>query len=67
MRIDQIKHTWRPWQEGKDNTDANIDIPLSSVISESQEVPVMARALKTKDEEFGPAMSLEEALRWLRK
>lgn len=67
MRLNEIKHTWRPWQEGKDNSDANIDIPLEEGIDPSNHSPVVKRILETKDEDFGPAMTLEEAKAWARR
>lgn len=62
MRLNEIKHSWRPWQEGQDNTDANFDIPLEESIDMSNPSEVVKRIIATKDEEFGPAMTLEEAL-----
>lgn len=67
MRLTEIKHSWRPWQEGQDNTDANIDVPLMEGVDAENPGPVLEGILNTRDEDFGPAMTLEEALAWLRK
>jgi acetoin utilization deacetylase AcuC-like enzyme len=67
MRLNEIKHSWRPWQDGQDNTDANIDIPLEEGIDMANPNDVIKGILATKDENFGPAMTLEEALAWARR
>ena len=67
MRLEEIKQTWRPWKQGGDNTDANIDIPLAESAGTDSPTPVMQHILETEDDDFGPAMTLEEARAWLKK
>lgn len=67
MKLMEITHSWSPWQEGQDNTDANIDIPLEEGVNLSDLSPVIKRILETKDEDFGPSMTLEEAKEWLNR
>lgn len=62
MRLDDIEHTWRSWRKGADNSRANMDIPLAESVDMDNPTETVRRILETKDEDFGPSMTLEEAL-----
>lgn len=67
MRAKDIKHSWRRWEKAGDNTDANYDIPLSeSIIDKTNLTPVVSNIINTADEDFGPAMSFSDAVKWLK-
>jgi hypothetical protein len=67
MRYEDLLQPWRPFEAGKPNTDANMDIPLMEGLDNQVLSPTVQEILDTSDEEFGPAMTLEEARAWLSK
>jgi hypothetical protein len=66
MRLKEIKHEWRSWQPGADNTDANMDIPIEESVDMENLTPTMKSILSMRDNDWGPAMTVEEARAWLK-
>lgn len=66
MRLKEIKHTWKPYSVGHDNSGANVDIPLVEDMHPHGHSQQVRRIVSTSDDEFGPPMSLGEAIRCLR-